>query len=295
MDGMDTNTFRHLSAFIGSRPIGLGWLAGISVMETDRAVTTDWHSHATAEMLFCLRGETHYEFRDRPALTLCAGAFLVIPAHIEHRVSNAIDEPGKRLGLNLRETDEKPSRFALFAAADYRRLFRQLNATAFIPRPCTPDMRRSILELDRLVHVPRLPSFDCGRLRLLCCSILYDTAVPTQGRIQPSVKIMDEAVLWLEQHAHEKLGIDRLVAFMGYSRARLFTLFRTHTGLTPNDYLLRIRLKRAKEKLASSSASVQSIATACGFADNGYFARVFKRQTGFTPLDYRRHFHDVNN
>lgn len=292
---MDNDTFRHLSAFIGPRAIGLGWLAGISAMETDRAVTTDWHSHATTEMLFCLRGETHYEFRNRPALTLCAGACLVIPAHVEHRVSNAIDEPGKRLGLNLRETDERSARFALFAATDYRRFLTQLKAAAFLPRACTPDLRRSILELDRLVHTPRLSSTACGRLRLLCCTILYDAAFPAQSRIQPSVKIMDEAVRWLEQHAHEKLGIDRLVAFMGYSRARLFTLFRTHTGLTPNDYLLRIRLKRAKEKLTSSSASVQSIAAACGFADNGYFARVFRRQTGFTPLDYRLRFHNIRN
>jgi len=100
-------------------------------------------------------------------------------------------------------------------------------------------------------------------------------------------KIIEEAVNWLELHFGEDVSMDRLVAFMGYSRARFFALFREHTGSSPNEYLQRIRMRRAKEMLSRSSATACEIARACGYADSGYFSRAFKRQTGYTPLGYR--------
>ena len=282
-------SFQHLSNFIPQRTLGLGWLAGVSVMETDRAVTTDWHRHETTELLLCLRGETRYEFRRRPSVTLCAGSFLVVPAGVEHRVSNAIDEPGLRIGLNLLRTSRADRRFAVFEARDYDRMRKSLEADAPVAKPFSHDLKRLVRDLNRLANVRsrRLSSIDCGYVRILCCSILYAAALPSVSASAPTTKLMDEAVRWLEKHLAEKVSTDRLSAFMGYSRARLFTLFREHTGLSPNDYLTRLRIRRAKELLSGGDRAVQDVAAACGFPDNGYFARVFKRQTGFSPLAYR--------
>ena len=43
---------------------------------------------------------------------------------------------------------------------------------------------------------------------------------------------MDETLAWLEAHYAEPIDIDRLVAYTGYSRSRLFDIFKEHTGLT---------------------------------------------------------------
>ena len=99
--------------------------------------------------------------------------------------------------------------------------------------------------------------------------------------------IMDKAVEYLETRFAEDISSERLAAYMGYSRARLFVLFREHTGLTPNDCLQRIRIRRAKEMLANGDGTAAEIAAACGFADPGYFSRVFRRYTGLTPLAFR--------
>jgi len=284
------NSFNHLSAFATSKQLGLGWLAGVSLMETGKAVTTDWHRHSTTETLFCLRGETRYEFRGKPNVSLCAGSYLVVPANVEHRVSNAIDGPGKRIGLNLRNACKRSGRFAVFTPKDYQMLRSQLEGKAFAATTCPPEMSRTLSEIERLVRMPRLSSVECGYLRILCCTALYATVLipPKSSRAGSSKKIMDEAVKWLELHFSEKVSIDRLVAFIGYSRTRSFTLFREHTGLTPNDYLLRFRINRAKEMLANTSADVQDVAAACGFSDSGYFVRMFKRHYGSTPLAYRK-------
>ena len=281
-------SFKHLANFIDRKLIRLGWLSGISVLETDRAVTTDWHRHETVEMLFCIRGETSYEFRDRPRATLCPGSYLVIPAGCEHRVTNAIDEPGRRIGLNLRTSYDRKRKFAVFTAGDYRGFLRALGESACRPLPCPPRMKHDLAELDKLIRLPRLPPAECGYLRILCCGILYAAVRPPETKPSSPAKIMDEAVKWLGNHLTEKVSVDRLAAYMGYSRARLFTLFKEHTGLSPNNYLMRLRIGRAKELLSNGSSSVKDVAASCGFPDDKYFCRLFRRQTGMSPLAFRR-------
>ena len=284
---METESFHNFSAFIGARKLGLGWLSGISVLETDKAVRTDWHRHLTTEMLMCLRGETSYEFRNSPSVTLCAGSYLIVPAGTEHRVSEAIDKPGKRIGLNLRHASDPDRRYAVFSSRDYA-LFRQhLEADALHVHVCPTEMRHALSKLEDLVGRPRPSSVEYGLMRILCCTVLYEAVLPPTPRATSRSAIMDEAVNWLKSHFSENVSIDRLVAFMGYSRARFFALFREHTGLSPNDYLQRLRIRRAMELLSRGTASVGKVALACGFSDKCYFSRVFKRQTGYTPIGYR--------
>lgn len=285
---MSRSSFKNLSAFVGSRQLGLGWLAGISVLETKHVVTTDWHTHETTEMLFGIKGETRYEFRQHAPVTLCAGSYLVIPAGIEHRVLDAIDEPGKRIGLNLRRENTCKRRFAVFEKRDYSIFREKLEAVGLSAHRCTSSMKNAMAELERLLRAAQLSSAEYGYMRILCCSILYASILPPTPKSAPRTKIVDEAVKWLENHYPEKVSIDRLAAYMGYSRARLFVLFREHTGLSPNDYLLRFRIKKAKELLASDHLSSLGIASACGFPDSRYFSRVFKQHTGNTPLGYRQ-------
>ena len=99
---------------------------------------------------------------------------------------------------------------------------------------------------------------------------------------------MDEAVRFLESHYAESIHVEDLVKHMGYSRARLFTLFKRHTGLTPNDFLIRFRINKAKEMLRNSTLTVAEVATATGFSGPEYFYTVFKRYVGVTPSEYRR-------
>ena len=60
------------------------------------------------------------------------------------------------------------------------------------------------------------------------------------------------------------------------------------TGMSPNNYLLRLRLCRAMNMLRETDMSVTEIAFACGFNDSNYFTSRFHREVGMSPLKYRR-------
>lgn len=81
--------------------------------------------------------------------------------------------------------------------------------------------------------------------------------------------------------------MDALAAAAHCSRARMFHLFKDTTGMTPNDYLQRLRVERAKSALATTPQSVTDIALGCGFSSSQYFSTVFRKYTGSTPSEFR--------
>jgi AraC-like DNA-binding protein/quercetin dioxygenase-like cupin family protein len=95
---------------------------------------------------------------------------------------------------------------------------------------------------------------------------------------------------WVEQHACEKLTMVELARQAAMSERTFLRRFREATGYSPIDYVIRARIRRATEWLASSNTrlSITEIAFRCGFQDSNYFSRQFRRFTGTSPREYRR-------
>ena len=80
------------------------------------------------------------------------------------------------------------------------------------------------------------------------------------------------------KHLAESVGV-------GYSWFR--RTFVSHTGLSPHQYLLELRLVRARSLLAETRYSVKEIAAQTGFKDEHYFSRLFRRKVNLTPGQFR--------
>ena len=76
--------------------------------------------------------------------------------------------------------------------------------------------------------------------------------------------------------------------FLGVSRYR--EVFRSITGVSPVEYITRLRVERAKDILTQNTASVATVAEAVGYSNRSYFQRIFRKYTGKTPGDYRNDF-----
>lgn len=63
---------------------------------------------------------------------------------------------------------------------------------------------------------------------------------------------------------------------------------KQQTGLTPQRYLNRLRLMKARHLLRHSEASVTDIAYRCGFSDSNHFSTLFRREFNWSPRDIRR-------
>jgi signal transduction histidine kinase/DNA-binding response OmpR family regulator/ligand-binding sensor domain-containing protein len=81
--------------------------------------------------------------------------------------------------------------------------------------------------------------------------------------------------------------VEKLCKLVFMSHSQLHRKLDALTGCSPNKFIRMIRLKKAKTLLADPGNSIASIALDCGYADPGYFARVFKQQYGVTPQEWR--------
>jgi len=92
----------------------------------------------------------------------------------------------------------------------------------------------------------------------------------------------------LEQHVEDDLPLAALAALAHVSERSLLRHFRTATGLTPHQYLLRLRLNQAARLLRESDASIADIAWRCGFRDSNHFSYQFHRLMGCLATAFRR-------
>jgi AraC family transcriptional regulator len=84
------------------------------------------------------------------------------------------------------------------------------------------------------------------------------------------------------------LSLQALASESGYSRVHFVRMFRAATGYSPHNYLLNLKLERARELLQNPSMSLIDIAFDCGFSSHSHMSRIFHKAIGVTPSAYRR-------
>jgi AraC family transcriptional regulator len=97
-----------------------------------------------------------------------------------------------------------------------------------------------------------------------------------------------EAALWIDAHAHDPLGLDSIAAAAGLSPFHFLRLFARVLGVTPHQYLVRCRLRRAARLLAEDGSPITDIALDAGFNDLSNFVRTFRRAAGVSPRGFRQ-------
>jgi AraC-like DNA-binding protein len=97
-----------------------------------------------------------------------------------------------------------------------------------------------------------------------------------------------EAALFIDAHAEQAIALEDAARFAGLSPFHFLRVFGRALGVTPHQYLVRSRLRRAARLLASDPRSVTDIALEVGFGDLSNFVRTFHRAAGVSPGAFRR-------
>lgn len=104
------------------------------------------------------------------------------------------------------------------------------------------------------------------------------------GRHHELIQRLD---MFMRTKLNEPIDRRRLAEFVHMSPPHLARVFLAETGLTPLEYLTRIRIERAKNLLTESSLSVTQIALDVGYESISHFSQLFRKATGLAPLKYR--------
>lgn len=92
---------------------------------------------------------------------------------------------------------------------------------------------------------------------------------------------------YVQEHIAEPLSTEELAQVACVTKCHLIRMFRTALGVTPLHYITQCKVQRAQTLLLRTELSVRQVGEAVGVKDVSYFIRLFRRQLGFTPQEYR--------
>ncbi len=99
-----------------------------------------------------------------------------------------------------------------------------------------------------------------------------------------------KAIEYTNHHRNERLTVDMIAETLGINRCYLSSLFMKETHESISSFIRREKIKAAANMLRFSDYPYSDIAEYFGFASQSHFIRCFRKETGFTPMNYRKHF-----
>ena len=108
-----------------------------------------------------------------------------------------------------------------------------------------------------------------------------------RGKYLPKNQKLEEAKEYINLHFKEKDCLKTAAEIYGVSRRRFGDVFAESFHITPNQYINSRKIEHAKNLISSGQLSVGEVAEYCGFSDLFYFSKIFKKETGQTPTDYK--------
>ena len=141
-------------------------------------------------------------------------------------------------------------------------LFREfIRGDAFSDAACAAEAQKIFLSLARLVR--------------------------SDSPLQENAQLFQASKAYMHSNFASEITIEQLAQMENLSQSRYRAAFRKATGLSPSEYLIGLRIRNACTMLEQTDLSVQEVASASGYGDPFYFSRIFRKNMGLPPTEYR--------
>jgi AraC-like DNA-binding protein len=250
----------------------------------------DWSSHTGPELIYVISGEACWEHADEQLIQAAGGQLILFPKGTRHRISHSVYPPSESFWLIMKEPGdiEKPS---LLTPEAHVELSSLLNSGCCI---CdgSEETLNQVLAISRMLVDPIVFSgggLTISELRARLLSVLLEFWKCIAGRRfkRDASPMVQEAKKFIHENARQAIRIEDVAEVVGLTRGYLHARFRKEMGMSPIDYLQRLRIKWCCEQLSNSSDSITEVALENGFESSQYFSRVFRKYLGLTPSEFR--------
>jgi len=237
---------------------------------TGKPIHNDRPTHG---LVYYPAGGCGFVFSDGRRLDTEAGSVVYLPRGSSYRVENpGTERHGGCWAINF-----------LSAALD--------GCAPFLMRPRAPQKAEALFTAAERIRSEKKAGWRAAELSSFYGIISLLQSEYAARYVAPRRRSELEGALAVirRDYLTENIRVDQLAAQCGMSETYFRRLFGEICGMPPLRYVHMLRVEKAKELIASDMYdSVSTVARLCGFEDDCYFRRVFRRETGMTPTEYRR-------
>lgn len=253
------------------------------------------HSHYTLEISMILSGEGEY-WVDGRVYPMQAGDMILLNNNESHCMRNTGSRMLKNAAL------EFEPRF-IWTNPTYS--FHQDYLSVFFHRndsfenklnrenAAFPSMQQQFMQMQTEFVTPQHYSGAVVKARLLgiLADLLryYDISQPPPPCHDQRYTGMEQVLMYIAEHYNESISLATLADILHINKTYFSQVFRESNGISPKEYIVKMRIAAAAQQLKSTSLSVLEIAETCGFNSVSNFYSAFKRVTGKSPIQYRAH------
>lgn len=241
----------------------------------------DLHSHPHYELYFLSKGSRTF-FLSNALYKLEAPAIVVIPPHVMHKTEGSAFE---RYNVNV----------SVDYLNDFEKETLEKKALCIVkPKPTEEAELLHILHL--LNTVDRRQKHGESIFNTLFSYFIFTVDRLAGSNQTPHTQTKNsiptlilKVIDYINENYDQKQTLDELAKYFFVSRSTLIYNFKKYTNCSLIDFLLNVRLTKAKELLLNTKKSVSEIAELCGFCSANYFGLIFKKKENLSPANFRKH------
>lgn len=270
----------------------------------DQPVRT--HMHSFHEMVLVLKGSCRFVYEDAENILIPGDVYIIEP----HRLHNYLLEGpfecynlmyySDRLGAqwdrilcdqNLMSPAPDAERTVVAGEKQAPANINRHNILHLSAMQVTPCIR--IMEAILKEQEDRQPGYEAVQLSLLGLLTVYikraqcHQFVPQKDGLSEHFALVEQMLAYIEAHLTEPIHFDGIAAQHHLSIGHFRRIFKQIVGLSPVDYVNRLRIVKSLFYLQEKGMAIADAAAAFGIADPNYYLRLFKKSIGFSPRYFK--------
>lgn len=234
------------------------------------------HRHYEAELIYCLEGGLSAEINGE-AVSLAPGETVYVGSFVPHSYG-----AGKNTRIVLVEFGHELLREDFLSFTSLGDFYKAYPEAASV----TAKMKEITVILENSDSFNRLDLI--GKVYSLCGELLRDLKKGEPRKKCTDLERIAPALRLVQTNYTDNLTIDDACRETGLSPGNFCTLFKNAVGTGFHAYLNHKRTENAQLLLRQTELSVDEVASLSGFSDIKTFYRVFRRETGMSPLNFRK-------
>lgn len=225
-------------------------------------------------LLYCLKGEGWIKIHGK-TIKLTPNTGYIIPKNTPHKYGSSQKEAWSIYWVHFSGT---------YAATFYERFcFTKESAVNIVYDENRLEVLKEIISLLEDTLSDERVELVHFKLMTFLSSLCYVTTL--ENNITDKISV---SISFMKTNLEETLTIDTLANQACFSVSRYSELFKQKTGYSPIQYFIRLKIQKACEYLYFTNLNIKEICKKVGFEDPYYFSRMFKKQIGLSPMQYKK-------